>query len=430
MVRSLDNTEELNSVLGNGIPLDIFGAGDYGRTLLWFCSRHNIDVGTVYVSSKEDKEDSFCGIPLKTLDENTFDVDSSKKSRLIIALSRGELIAEEIERKGIFDCIFLCTSSLIEGIFEEQWEISKEIKPYQCIIRSNYPGIENDYVMLEDLQTQTPMARAHITVDVRGVFADKSLRDSFESIFGRLIYYKGSNNYNKGLVRNNSNSSIYVATSGKDASRQMTEVPQGYILINVGAAISGTTTECIRDDSGENISKENNIYSECTAHYWIWKNDAEHEYVGVNHYRRLQHIDDHIIDDMRKTGVDMLLAMPQFTGVAFKEFYLKYSTESEWQALEEVLRTRWSEYTYLLKTFAGGNIYFPCNIIFARKEVFDDYCSFMFSVTSEIRWWFKSHNITERPRYMGYLTEILENLYIMKHKNEYKVGYTDIFFKR
>ena len=112
------------------------------------------------------------------------------------------------------------------------------------------------------------------------------------------------------------------------------------------------------------------------------------------------------------------------------QFYLKYCTESEWLALSETIHSEWPEYEEVFAIFAKNSLYFPCNILFARKEVFDGYCEFMFGVTNKIRKWFKKHKIEERLRYIGYLTEVLENLYFLYHKDDLKIAYMDIFFTR
>lgn len=49
-------------------------------------------------------------------------------------------------------------------------------------------------------------------------------------------------------------------------------------------------TSLIGDNTGDNISSKNRMYSENTAHYWVLKNyidTAEEEYIGFCHYRRI-----------------------------------------------------------------------------------------------------------------------------------------------
>ena len=73
-------------------------------------------------------------------------------------------------------------------------------------------------------------------------------------------------------------------------------MPDGEALvpIHVGRAVSRLKDEMtgmIGDDTGENISEKNPSYCEMTAHYWIWKNIKDCDYVGVCHYRRYFGID-------------------------------------------------------------------------------------------------------------------------------------------
>ena len=67
-----------------------------------------------------------------------------------------------------------------------------------------------------------------------------------------------------------------------------------FVPIHVGRAVSKYSDEMAwmqGDDTGDNISQKNPQYCEMTAHYWIWKNVHDTEYVGVCHYRRFFGID-------------------------------------------------------------------------------------------------------------------------------------------
>lgn len=49
-------------------------------------------------------------------------------------------------------------------------------------------------------------------------------------------------------------------------------------------------TDMLCDNTGDNISEKNRMYSENTGHYWVLKNyldNAKEEYIGFCHYRRL-----------------------------------------------------------------------------------------------------------------------------------------------
>ena len=58
-----------------------------------------------------------------------------------------------------------------------------------------------------------------------------------------------------------------------------------YQALQVGCKTSMLELKMLHDDKGNNISASNEIYSELTGWYWIWKN-REHDFVGTGHYRR------------------------------------------------------------------------------------------------------------------------------------------------
>jgi hypothetical protein len=57
------------------------------------------------------------------------------------------------------------------------------------------------------------------------------------------------------------------------------------IPIQVGASLGNDYLDMIRDNTGDNISIKNSLYSELTAQYWAWEN-VEADYYGFMHYRR------------------------------------------------------------------------------------------------------------------------------------------------
>ncbi len=58
-----------------------------------------------------------------------------------------------------------------------------------------------------------------------------------------------------------------------------------YAALHVGKSISNLQLNIQTDATGDNISAKNDVYSELTGWYWIWKNQ-KHDYVGTAHYRR------------------------------------------------------------------------------------------------------------------------------------------------
>ena len=62
-----------------------------------------------------------------------------------------------------------------------------------------------------------------------------------------------------------------------------------FVPIQAGRAISRHRLPGLGDDQGDHISNRNPVYSELTAHYWLWHNglgDPDFTHIGLCHYRR------------------------------------------------------------------------------------------------------------------------------------------------
>lgn len=60
---------------------------------------------------------------------------------------------------------------------------------------------------------------------------------------------------------------------------------KSYKPLQVGHQAAGQDLSMLHDDTGDNISEKNEVYSELSGWYWIWKNQR-HDIVGTAHYRR------------------------------------------------------------------------------------------------------------------------------------------------
>ena len=76
---------------------------------------------------------------------------------------------------------------------------------------------------------------------------------------------------------------IYISTFG----RRCLNVKSG-IHIEVGAARRKNFMYPLHDDTGDNISMENEYYGELTELYWVWKNIqiADDDIIGFCHYNK------------------------------------------------------------------------------------------------------------------------------------------------
>lgn len=185
------------------------------------------------------------------------------------------------------------------------------------------------------------------------------------------------------------------------------------------------------DDQGENISDKNPYYCELTGIYWIWKH-INADVVGLCHYRRfftesrfskdpkhyltkktiqqVLHNYDVIVPERlyyKKNINDAVRVAPNKEdldemGIAIKELFPDY--------VEDYVRYLNQKSTFLF------------NMCIMRKDIFDQYCEWLFSVLKYIE---DRHDITKeegyRSRLFGFLSERLIYVWIVHNVNPKKI---------
>ena len=206
----------------------------------------------------------------------------------------------------------------------------------------------------------------------------------------------------------------------------------------------------LRDDTGEHISPKNRSYCELTTQYWAWKN-IDADYYGFCHYRRLFSFAEKrfresdsgsvirpVLDRelFRQLGLsqqnmerqicstDMIAAagIPvsamqaknlfdhygKARGLDVKDLYLMLDViEEQYPALYETA-----------KKYLKGKVFYPCNMFIAKRDVFFEYSSFLFSVLEAVeqRIDLKTYS-REGRRTLGHLGERLFGIYYEYMKN-------------
>jgi len=218
---------------------------------------------------------------------------------------------------------------------------------------------------------------------------------------------------------------------------QSTDVPKHPLLVplQVGAALTSERFPgFLYDDSGDNISVKNRSYCELTGQYWAWKN-VEADHYGFFHYRRYLYPDmlskrpyrieqeptAALLDRLNYnefaeliSQYDMILPKRENMYISVREHYsgAAFHHEKDLAMAEQILITRYPEYTHAATEYLSGtNCYFG-NIFIASREVFQNYCSWLYPILEE----FDFHaNISgyshQEQRVNGYLAERLLGIY-------------------
>jgi len=227
-------------------------------------------------------------------------------------------------------------------------------------------------------------------------------------------------------------------------------IPRHPLLIPVqaGSACSGERfNDMMHDDEGDdNISAKNMAYCELTTQYWAWKND-DADYYGFFHYRRylsfvkkkgmrayivaklptLQCLkklgyDEHNMLQLI-TGYDIIAPMAEEMNVSMYEYY-KNAAFHHIEDLElagQIIKDMWPEFVPSYKEYMDNTKMYPCNIFIMKKELFFDYCTWLFGILAEYdKRRGESGYTGQEARVNGYLAERLFGVYytwLKKNKN-------------
>ena len=208
-----------------------------------------------------------------------------------------------------------------------------------------------------------------------------------------------------------------------------------YTAIQVNAKNNEKFLPC-SDDTGDNISEKNPNYCELTALYWAWKN-LDAKAVGLVHYRRYFKGKKQFEVNGKKKGIlseeecDELLQNADVILPKKRKYYIEtlYSHYAHTMFVEplditgEIIREKFSDYyaEFLrLKKRRSAHMF---NMAVMKKEVFDKYCEWLFSVLFGLE---TKVDCTKydafHARFFGRISELLLDVFI----NVNKIKFTEV----
>ena len=199
---------------------------------------------------------------------------------------------------------------------------------------------------------------------------------------------------------------------------------KGYLPVLVGAVKNHKPgIEYQRDDEGENISAKNPNYNELTAVYWAWKNLKDVDAIGLVHYRRF-FFDSKPYSLENVTSIKKVNQLLQKYDVILpkkRNYYIEtnYSHYIHAHHKEPLDRTREviaKEYPQYLSSFdkvmrkREAHMF---NMFVMRKDAFNSYCCFMFSILSRVENQIDiSEYSVQEARVFGYISELLMDVWL------------------
>lgn len=228
---------------------------------------------------------------------------------------------------------------------------------------------------------------------------------------------------------------------------QPTEIPNHPLLVptQVGAALADSHFPgFFYDDTDDNISLKNRSYCELTAQYWAWKN-INADYYGFFHYRRYLYPDFKVkrpyqikkkpeLALLEKLGYndfseliqeyDLIIPIGENMHLSVQEHYAKSSFHyrKDLDLTKQIVQEFFPEYIPALEEYFLGTISYFGNIFIMRKDIFYNYCGWLFSILNEFdkRVDISGYSVQEK-RVDGYLAERLLGGYYTKNKHTFRV---------
>lgn len=213
---------------------------------------------------------------------------------------------------------------------------------------------------------------------------------------------------------------IYVMTH-KTYSKP--ELPE-YTMLQVGAALHDDLGY-VPDNTGDNISEKNQHFCELTGIYWLWKN-ISCDIIGICHYRRYFVIDENFMtkEQAESLLIDHDVILPYSMGTASDSLYDQYKLEhnsEDMDTVREIIGEKYPEYLGAFDFCMNHNLMSVGNMIVTRKDIFDEYCSWLFDILfeAEKRIDISSYD-TYQSRIFGFLSERLLRIYFLHHTYKIK----------
>ena len=203
---------------------------------------------------------------------------------------------------------------------------------------------------------------------------------------------------------------IYISTFGQKVMNI-----EGGKAIEVGANRRTHFYYELRDDSGDNISCENEYYGELTGLYWIWKNTVinDTDIIGFCHYNKVLLISKRkICSWLKKHDKGIITSCPMKIR--------NHTVPDEVNAIVEILRdNNQLEYDTWMRLYneeaASRNA--SCrsmNMFITTGAIFKDYCTWLFDLLHKMRKKVgdKTDVSANMRRYCAFMGERLLSVYI------------------
>mgnify|MGYP002510270443 CR=1 FL=1 len=218
---------------------------------------------------------------------------------------------------------------------------------------------------------------------------------------------------------------IYMAVSHKDKplKREYKEAPW-IKKIQAGAELTENRIAEITDEGVDSLSLQNSLYCELTASYYIWKYSNYH-ITGLFHYRRILNVTEEQLHLLEIKKIDVILPLPFVCYPNASGQYGRYLMSEDIHVMQEVLQEFERDKMPEIEAILQSPYLYNYNMLIARREVFHDYCGWLFPLLKEIKDRCEKEEREKLPRYVGRIGEVLTSLYFMLNKQKWHIVHAE-----
>ncbi len=339
----------------------IFGAGTYGETECRFLRERGIYPKGFFVSGEYDDPAKIYELPVIRLK----DIIETQKRDIAVVIGRPDYKNDEtidlLHKNGLFNVFPGCTQkySFYNSIIKNE---TFELFNSNTIIEENYSG------------------------------------DNSKCSANAMIYACVSDTcFHEAKARWMSDSIVYIQGGARDATRKICD---------------------LGDDTGDNISAKNQYYNEISVGYWVYKNDMQHDILGLYHYSRGLDIDVSKIGILFDDNIDVILPVPYYFVWGSNSFFAYKQKKYIRMAIEKVA----PDYIGSYDAFFEGSLFCGSSLIIAKRSVYCDFYKWMFDLFGIIEEYLDENKLWT-PRITAYLAEILCNIYFIKNRRKIRIAF-------
>ncbi len=135
-------------------------------------------------------------------------------------------------------------------------------------------------------------------------------------------------------------------------------------------------------------------------------------------------LDETQLNQCLQNDVDVILPLPFVCYPTAKGQYGRYIGQKDQDALRRALSETAPEYLATWEWLDEQPLFYNYNMLIAKERIFDQYSRWLFKVLEQAEKYCDPEQ-KRADRYAGYLGELLTSLYVMKHRDEWKIAHAE-----